>query len=158
MTTGQSELLKAIGVKGLSIFSGVLREEYLTDLRDWNKAAKVYREMADDAVVGTLLDSIITPLLAADFDVPPLTDAEADQKAALFVYDNILNLSKQPWRSHVNDMLECLIFGFAIAEVVMEKRDDGKLWLKNLEPRGQETLLRWNGKKTSPSALYNAIL
>ena len=148
----KSELLKVMGVRGLSVFSGVLREEYLTDLRDWHKAARIYREMADDITVGTLLDSIIMPLLAADFDVPPISEAPGDVAARDFLWEAMNSMDHQTWRSHVVDALECLTFGFSFAEVIMEKRDDGRLWLKNLDPRGQETLQRWEWEEDHPVA------
>ena len=150
MTTGHRSLTDSIGIKGLAIFAGLVREEYLTDLRDWRQAAKIYREMSDHVIIATLLDSIRTPLLATDTEVIPASDSEADQKAADFVFDNIMNLDRQTWRSHQADMLECLQFGFALAEVVMEKRDDGRLWLKNLEPRGQETIAMWDWEDDRP--------
>ena len=49
----------------------------------------------------------------------------------------------QTWRSHVFEMLDAIDYGFAVSEIVLEKRSDGLLYLKNLEPRGQETLERW---------------
>ena len=142
MTT-QSAIRDVIGVRGLNIFSGLIREEYLTELRSWRSASRIYIEMADDAIVGTLLDAIRTPLLAADFDVPPLSDAEGDQRAAEFLKDAMDRMEKQTWRSHVNDSMDFLQFGFSFSEITLEKRDDGRLWIKNLDPRGQETLHRW---------------
>ncbi len=143
MTTQRTGISQRIGVRGLSIFSGIVREEYLTDLRSWLQASRIYREMADDPIVGTLLDAIRTPLLAAEFDVPPLSDSEADKRAAEFLQDAMDSMVDQTWRSHVNDSLDELTFGFAVAEVTLEKREDGHLWIRNLDPRGQETLYRW---------------
>jgi len=40
-------------------------------------------------------------------------------------------------------MLEAPSFGWALAEIVLQKRKDGRLWLRNLDPRGQETLNKW---------------
>jgi len=150
--TSQSALLQVLGVKGLSIFSGLVREEYLTDLRSWQQASKVYREMADDAVIGTLLDAIRTPLLAADFDITPGGETDGDKQAAEWLWETMNQMDGQTWRSHVSDCLECLIFGFSFAEVVLEKREDGRLWLKNLDPRGQETLQRWEWAEDHPVA------
>ena len=99
--------------------------------------------MQDDPTVSTLLWAIKLPLLSADFDVTPASDSLVDSLAADFAWDNISKMDRQSWRSHVNDSLEAIDFGFYIGEIVMEKRPDGKLWLKNVEPRGQETLQNW---------------
>ena len=142
-TKSNASISQRIGVRGLAIFSGVVREEYLTDLRSWTQASRVYQEMADDAVVGTLLEAIRTPLLAADFDVTAVSDSAADTAAKEFLQENMDGMVDQTWRSHVNDALDFLTFGFAVAEATLEKRKDGRLWIKNLDPRGQETLHKW---------------
>lgn len=135
---------KRYGTRGLSIWSGIIREEYVPALKDWSRASKIYLEMQDDVIIATLLDAIIEPLLAAEFDVTPGGEAPGDQAAATFLWDNMTNMHRQTWRSHVRDMLESIAFGFAVAEIVLEKRADGRMWLKNADPRGQETLVRWD--------------
>ncbi len=146
-TTQSSRAERALGVRGLRIFSGMLREEYLPDLRNWNQASRVYREMSDDAVIGTLIDAIRTPLLAADFDVPAVSEAEGDKVAAEWLLATMNQMNRQTWRAHVSDALESVTYGFAYSEVILEKRDDGRLWLSNIDPRGQETLYKWEWEK-----------
>lgn len=149
----KADILKGIGGRGISVWSGIINEEYLSILRTWSRAAKVYIEMADDATIGTLQDAIRLPLLAADFDVMPGEDTETDDQgnplsqgdaqAMEFLWKAMNHMELQTWRSHVEDMLDALTFGWAAPEIVLAKRDDGRLWLKNIEPRGQETLERW---------------
>ena len=141
--TSVKDIQKVIGVRGLKNLGGRIQEEYLSALKSWNREAKLYLEMRDDAVIGTLLDAIKLPLLAADFDVVPSGDEESDKEATDFLWQNMNLMLVQPWRKHVWDMLDALDFGFAIGEVVLEKRDDGRLWVKNIDPRGQETLEEW---------------
>ncbi|MEE8469791.1 MAG: hypothetical protein V3S51_00500 [Dehalococcoidia bacterium] len=145
MTNGVKvgEATRRFGTRGLSVWLGRVNEEYLNALKNWVTASKVYKEMQDDAVIGTLLDAIKAPLLAAEFDVVPGGETPGDEDASAFLWDNMNGMTQQTWRSHVQDMLESIDFGFAIGEIVMEKRDDGKLWIGNLDPRGQETLERW---------------
>ena len=52
---------------GLNVWSGTVSEEYLRDLRPWSRAYKVYEEMQTDAVIGSLLESVKTPLLGIAF-------------------------------------------------------------------------------------------
>lgn len=144
---------QAVGVTGLSVWKGALGEEYLTALKGIKKK-KVFREMQDDAVIGTLLDSIRMPLLAAEFQVQPASENTADQKAADFLNENMQDMTQYSWRQHVLDMLEMLPWGWSVSEVIFKKRsgangdpaskyDDGRLGLHLLDPRGQETLERW---------------
>ncbi len=149
---------KVIGVKGLKVIGGRVAEEYQTALKSWTNESKVYLEMRDDVIVGTLLDAVKLPLLAADIDVLPGGDSTpADQMAADWLKANLDSMAGQEFHSHIEDALECLDFGFAVAEITLEKRGDGRLWLKNLDPRGQETLYSWgfNDLEGDRTELFN---
>ena len=137
-------VVRVIGDSGLRNIGGRVHEEYLVSLKDWRRWAKIVLEMQDDTIICTLLDAIKIPLLASDFDVTPASEQLIDQRAADFLFQNLQQMHNQTWRSHVSDTLECLDFGFAMGEIVLEKRRDGRLWLRNIEPRGQETLYRWD--------------
>ena len=135
---------RVIGTSGLKSMGGRIREEYLNALKNWSSEVKLYLEMKDDPLIGAQLDAIKLPLQAASFDVRPASGgAPNDEAAAEWLWDCMSNMSGQTWNSHVEDALECLDFGFALGEIVLEKRADGRLWLKNIDPRGQESLSRW---------------
>ena len=133
-----------IGIPGLTISAGRVVEEYLTALRSYDKRIKIWREMRDHPIVATLLDAIKFPLLAAPVTVQPAPAAsEGDKQAAIWIQQNLEQMHRQTWRAHMLEAMECLEFGYSVAEVVLEKRADGRLWLKNLSPRAPETLNRW---------------
>ena len=140
--------VKVIGLKGLKNLGGRIQEEWLAALKSWSKEFKVYQEMRSDPVIGTLLDALKLPLLAAEFDVQPMGDEETDDRARTFLWDNLNGMERQAWRNYVTTALEVLDFGFAISEIILEKRTDGKLWLKSLEPRAQESLEQWEFDET----------
>jgi hypothetical protein len=141
--TDRAQAQRQIGKRGLSIWGGFLSEEYLSALKPWANEVRVYLEMRDDTIIATLLDSVKMPLLAAPILTEPASDQHADAAAAEWLQQNLDSMTKQTLRSHTMDMLEALDFGFAIGEIILEKRQDGRLWLRNIEPRGQETLRRW---------------
>lgn len=126
---------------GLSVWAGMIREEYLTSLTDWDRLSKIYREMTDDAVIGALLEGIKTPLLATRFEVIPASDSDEDKKAADFLSANLF--IGMEWEDHVEEALTFIEYGFALSEIVLEKRADGRLWIRTLLPVGQETVYRW---------------
>jgi len=140
---GEEIVSQVIGSRGLKNLGGRVQEEYDRLLTSWAEAVKFYIEMRDDITISTLMNAIKLPLLAAEFDVEAASDAEVDVAARDWLWDAMNNMHHQTWRSHVQDMLEAPEFGFAIAEIVLEKRSDGRLWIKNIDPRGQETLYRW---------------
>lgn len=141
---GPTDAVQTIGTRGLTNLAGRVNEEYLNALKAWRKTADIYLEMKDDLIISTALDAVKLPLLAANFDVEPASDSLIDHFAADFLWQNLEGMCRQTWRSHVSDSLEAVDFGFYVGEIVLEKRLDGRLWLKNIEPRAQETLERWD--------------
>ncbi|MBU1213500.1 MAG: hypothetical protein KJ587_19870, partial [Alphaproteobacteria bacterium] len=130
MTTGGGdghvELAEATGgtfkpilQTGLSIWSGTLDEEYLTVLKPLTTAIKVFKEMADDAVIGAMLESIKTPLLSTPFEVNAAGASDEDKKAAEFLETCLFEMPEMSWREHVEESLDFLDFGFAISEKVL---------------------------------------
>ena len=128
---------------GLSIWTGVVSEEYLAELKPWSKAFKVLNEMYDDAVIGTLYESVRTPLLDAKFSIEPRSGSQSDLDAANFLKSNTIESEAFSWEEHVKELLDALSFGFSINEKVLEKRKDGRLYIADIMPIGQETLYKW---------------
>lgn len=140
---GELEATKVFGVRGLRHIGKMVGDEYLTILKSWSKAKKIYIEMLDDLVISTALDGLKLPLMAADFDTEPASNSLTDAEAAKFLWDNMQGMRHQSWRRHVHDALEAVEWGFAVSEITLEKRIDGRLWLRNVDPRGQDTLYEW---------------
>jgi len=141
--TKDTERNEALLGTGLSIWHGRVTEEYLNELKFWQKTFNVYRQMQDDAVIGAMMEAIKTPMMAAPFEVRAADDSDEAQSAADFLQKDLFNNHTFPWGEHIDDMLEFLDFGFALAEKVMEKRSDGKIHIATLLPVGQETLYEW---------------
>lgn len=140
--------LASIGVRGLRVSAGQVQEEWRNEFRTWSRAVKHYLEMRDDSIIGTLLDAIKLPLKAAAITTAPAEGGSAgDQAAADWLYDTMHRMYRQTWLSHTSDSLDALDFGWAIGEINLEKRADGRMWLRNVDPRGQETLERWKFKE-----------
>lgn len=132
------------GIRGLQTAAGRINEEWNTLLKSWTKEVKTYIEMRDDVMVGTLTDAIKLPLLRAPIMVNPAPAATyGDKAAADWLLEAMHHMNRQTWQSHTNDSLDALDFGFSVGEIILEKRRDGRMWIKNIDPRGQETLDRW---------------
>lgn len=134
---------KVIGDAGLSIWAGYLGEEYLSDLKPWSNEVRYILEAIDEVTIGTVLDAVKMPMIRAEITVEPASDSIPDTAAADFLDANIRQMYRQSCRKWITDTIEAVEFGFSIGEIVMEKRSDGRLWIRNIMPRGQETLRRW---------------
>ena len=122
---GGGNIRTVIGVTGLKHIGGRIREEYLNAIKNWSTEVKLYLEMRDDPIIGALTDAIKLPLQAASFDVLAAPGGSPnDEAAAEWLWETMNNMENQPWISHVEDALECLDFGFALGEIVLDKRAD----------------------------------
>ncbi len=136
--------IQSIGVRGLKTLSTNVQEEWRQALKDVNRRMKIYLEMREDLTIGTLLDAFKLPLIKAPITIQPAPEqTPGDIQAAEWLDKCLKKMDRQTWRSHVSDCLDSIEFGFAIGEIVLEKRADGRMWLKNIDPRGQETLYGW---------------
>ena len=115
---------------GYNPYRGASQSEYIVELRPWNRAYRVYRQMRDDSIIGGLLEAIKTPLLSSSFDVHAYSQSDADQRNQEFLYENIFSIPDLEWREHVEEMLDFIDFGFALSEKAAEKRKDGKMWIR----------------------------
>jgi 2'-5' RNA ligase/phage gp29-like protein len=108
-----------------------------------------------DAVIATLLDAMTMPLVAAEFGTKPAGDTLQDKINAKFLEECMHDMTDYSWRQHVLDMLSMLSWGWSVSEIVFKRRDglfgthpskhnDGRIGLHILDPRGQETLYKWD--------------
>lgn len=148
-----------VGSYGLRQFGGWVREEFLRALLG-REAQRVYREMGDnDATVGAVLFAILQAMRKVSWREEPANDTPAAQEASDFAHSLRMDMSA-PWEEHVVEALSMIQFGFAPCEIVYKKRlgrrgnayrgndadsayDDGKIGIRRLPLRGQETILRW---------------
>lgn len=133
-----------IGVRGLKHRAGRIEEEWRKEFRTWDKACRQFLEMRDYYIIATVLDAVKLPLLEAKVSTEPAeAQTPGDVAAADWLFTCINSMHRQSWTSHTEDMLSSIDFGWALGEIVLEKRPDGRFWLKNIDPRGQDTLSRW---------------
>jgi hypothetical protein len=152
-------LYRDMGSSGLRQFGGWVREEFLRALQG-REAWRVFREMGDNsAVVGAVMFAITQSMRKVEWREEPANDTPAGIEAADFARSLRFDMS-QPWEDHVVEALSMLQFGFAPCEIVYKRRlglkgspysandassafDDGKIGVRRLPLRGQETVLKW---------------
>jgi hypothetical protein len=145
-----------IGVSGLRAFSGYIQEEYLPELKG-TKAVKVYRMMSEgDAICCSVLTAIELILRAVDWRVEPVDDSPQAEQAAEFL-DGIFEDMAQPLEDIIAEALSFLRFGWSYFEIIYKRRvgpteddgskrskfTDGKIGIRKLAIRSQDSLLRW---------------
>jgi len=161
-TSGNPEMnrgmtFKEVGTSGLRQYSGWVREEFLPQLMG-RRAATVYREMAENsATVGAMIFAIVQALRQVEWRVVPADDSAAAKKEQEFVESLMTDMS-HTWDDFNIERLSMLIYGFAPHEIVYKRRnglkpeggkvpsskfDDGRIGIRRLPIRAQDTVLKW---------------
>lgn len=151
-----------LGSYGLRQYGGWVREEFLKALVG-REAARTYREMGDNSpTVGSILFTIIQMMRKVEWRVEPADDSEEAQKEVEFV-ESIMDDMTHSWEDFMAEALSMLQYGYSVHEIVYKKRegrngtspsqyDDGRIGVKRLPIRGQDTILKWffdpNGQVT----------
>ncbi len=128
---------------GVEPLEGILSEEKLPQLANFQQRMLVYKEMMHDHVIGTLFDALSFPILSAEFNAEDPTNTREGRKRATFLEEAVLGLDDIDLRKHAEEMLDFTMYGFAISEMVLRQRSDGKMVFDTLMPVAQETLWEW---------------
>lgn len=151
----------AIGVTGLTQYSGRIHEEYLRELQGprWHR---VLRRMVDsDPIIGAALFAIEMLLRQVTWDITASEDGDADAEAnAAFIGEAWSDMP--PWPDTLAEILTFLPHGWVWLELIYKRRQglryradgsedaelssrftDGKTGWACWSPRAQDTLDRW---------------
>lgn len=140
-----------LGVEGAKISSGFVHDEFLQKLVG-ERGRRVYREMRDnDSVVSAILFAVEMLLRAVDWTV-----SSEDEGSAEFL-EGVMDDMSHPWGDFMSNVATMLTFGWQYTEVVYKRRlgqnqsdprkrskyNDGRIGIRKLADRSQETLNRW---------------
>lgn len=146
-----------VGDSGLRRSGGWIHDEFLKDLRG-SRGMRTFREMADnDWVCGAILFAIDTLIRGVEWSVTPPDESVEAREAATFV-EEVLSDMVTPFDSVLAEITTMFTFGFAPLEIVWKKRraglddrgapiskfDDGRIGVRALALRAQETIDRWD--------------
>lgn len=148
--------LGELGSTGLKRFAGYVDEEFHPDLKG-SKAAKVYREMADNhPVVGAIL-LLVDLLIRQTPKFVEATGSSPDHLRAKFLCETALDDLDGGIDDVITDALTFTTFGYSTLEKVFKirrgnhplpefksKHSDGMIGWRKLAQRGQEALDLWD--------------
>ena len=149
-----------LGATGLRQFSGIVREELLPRLTG-SLATKIYTEMAaNDAIVKAALQAIDLTTRQVQWHVDPAGPSAADKEAAVFL-ESVRHDMAHTWTDHISEAMTKLVHGWSLFEIVYKKRggptddphtssrfNDGRIGIRKLSIRAQDTLFRWQFDRT----------
>lgn len=152
----QQLALAEVGGSGLKRWAGIIDEEFLKELRG-TRGVNVFRQMSDnDDVVGASLLAYRGLMLGAEAKIEKGGDAPEDDERQEFVRQCLFDDMSNSWPEFMEDAFSFLNYGWSYFEVVYKIRGgdstdptrksrytDGKIGIRKLAIRAQETLRRW---------------
>lgn len=139
-----------LGVGGSRIYGGYLQSgEKDADLRGTTKYTTYSELLANVAIVAASARLFVSMVGGAEWKFEPAKDPETDEPS-----DESIRLAKEtedlltrklgtPWHRVVRRLSMYRMYGFAIAEWVAQRLDDGRIGFKKVATRPQVTIERW---------------
>ena len=152
--------LQEVGLAGVKISNGYVFDEFLPQLQG-EKGRKVFREMRDnDDTVSSIVFAIEMVLRAVEWrvDENEVYRGTAESLAQKeFLKSVLFDDMSHTWDDFISEVLTMLTYGWEYTEIVYKRRmgpdhpdsrfrsnySDGKIGLRKLANRAQETLDRW---------------
>ena len=144
-----------IGVNGIRMSMGAILEEEDPELRG-TRAAKTYQRIALVPIIAAGLHAIDSVVRSVEWDIVPATPEDEDEASdeakaeAAWVRDMLIGEpSAASWSDLISEVLSFIEHGYSLFEIVWERRDDGRIGVADIQPRPQDTILRWEHDKAS---------
>jgi len=157
--------IEELGVEGVQISSGFVHDEFLTKLQG-ERGRRIFREMRDnDSTIGAILFAVEMLIRAVDWsietDIPEAEMDEAALEAVEFVEGVFFKDMEHTWDEFLSTIMSMFTFGWQYTEVIYKRRigpdeadetrqsiyTDGRIGIRKLADRSQETLNRWEIKE-----------
>jgi hypothetical protein len=161
ITPGSGDIFGELGDSGLIRSAGVVQEEWLRELRGLD-GVKRLREMIDNCpITGAILFAIKHLARGVTWDVEPAGQTNEELAQAEFIKECLFTDQSSTWQDTLSEILTFLPYGWAYHEVVYKRRQgpgddpttrsrytDGRIALRKMPLRPQESLWRWEFDET----------
>lgn len=142
--------LGEIGYLGLNTSNGAVVEETRRELR-WPEAARTFRLMSQDATVNAALSLNEMMVQRVDWVVDKGENPSAEMKRKAKFIEECMNDMEHSWYSMIGEIVSAFRYGFCVMEKVYRPRlyakgskyNDGKIGIKKIPVRAQDTLVEW---------------
>ena len=133
------------GVAGIPVVGGFVQDtEKNADLVSTQKWITFSEILVNIGIIGAGVRYFLNLIARATWKaVPPEGSGEAGIEAAKFI-NEVLHDMDTPWARVVRRAAMYKFLGFSIQEWTAKKRDDGKMGMKDVEPRTQPSIEKWD--------------
>lgn len=146
-----------IGATGLKHWGGFVFEEWARELQSARRSAEVFREACDvDPVLSGLIYAIDILCRRCSWHFEPGGETREDEAAQEFAEQALFEDMSHTWPDTLSEILSFLQYGWSWLEIVWKRRggdvkdptarskfDDGKIGIRKLAIRSQDSHFRW---------------
>lgn len=144
----RSNPLRELGVPGTPIYGGYIQEPDSNAKLTGTQKYKYFSEtLVNVAIVGAGVRYFLNLVSKATWAVTPAEqDSPEAQEYADFVKE-VLDDMETPWRRIVRRAAMYRFYGFSLQEWTAKRRPDGRIGFKDISPRPQSTIEKWDTDK-----------
>lgn len=133
-----------LGVGGTQVFGGyIVQNEKDADLRGTTRYKTFSDLLANVAVIAASVRLFVGMVGNATWSFEPADDSDEARRLAEETEELLTKRMRTPWHRVVRRLGMFKMFGFALAEWVAQRMDDGRIGFKDVKPRPQITIERW---------------
>ncbi len=137
-----------LGVGGAVITDGFLLDREKDNRLVGSQRYITYSDIiANTSIVGTGVRRLLGLVVKTSWSWEPADDTPQAQDVADFVEDCFVNMLT-PWNRVVQRAAMFRFYGFALAEWIAKKRDDGRIGYLDIQARPQSTIYRWFAERS----------
>lgn len=134
----------SIGAPGFAIYGGFLvTTEKDARLSGRQKFVTYSNMLANTSIVAAGVRFFLNLVSKAQWKVQPSDDSEQAEEIAELIEDMMADMTT-PWHRVVRRAAMFRFYGFSLQEWTAKRRDDGAIGFKDIEPRPQKTIERWD--------------
>ena len=146
--------MSEMGYNGLAVSAGRINEEIKTELQFPNSII-TYKQMSYDSMIASALSYYEHMMLKAKFSFLPHPLADETQKEYTSFLQECIGDMEHSWQDFIQEVSSMNTYGFCVNEIVLRKRlhskgskyNDGKIGIKKLPIRSQDSISKWNYDK-----------
>jgi hypothetical protein len=140
----RSSPMRTTGVPGTPIYGGYIQEnEKNPQLTGRQKYTKFSETLVNVAIVGAGVRYFLNLVAKAGWQVRPADDSPEAIELAEFVTD-VMGDTDTPWSRITRRAAMYRFYGYSIQEWTAKRRDDGRIGIKDIAPRPQSTIEKWD--------------
>ena len=147
----QKFALSEHGYNGLKVSNGQIYEELKRELQ-FPQSILTYKQMSYDSAISSALQYYEHMMLKTKFNVKPHPEADETQQEYAKFFQECLNDMEHSWQDFVQEVSSMNTYGFCVNEIVLRKRleskgskfKDGKIGIRKLPIRSQDSISKWN--------------